>query len=547
MSRHPEHSPRSVRIPARSHALYTALCTAPVRALVPALLLLIPLEAATQDSVPAPVAELAPAADLAQGAALALVASEVTVSAVEASLRLEFTTGETLTVSLANGRVVLDGSTVGPAPSGEGLDRAWRALLGRAITTETEALPALLLGWQPPGELPSDQAQAAELLVDRVATALDAIRIPSPRSGAVRIHVDETLTIGAMESVPLPLLLFRSRVRVEGRVEGDVVVAGGTLDLAPGARIEGNVRWSGAEILGDRTTVTGAIEEIPGLADLVAGIGSGDAATAVPSGAGDFGDQIRREVRAATREAITSSARGTGGRGSTSLGRIGDAFANLFRTLLSLAILLGAALALVHFFPQRAEVIAQTVRASSGRSVLVGVAGMILAFPLWIVGIVVLAISIIGIPFLVVWIPVMPLALATAILIGYLAAARALGGRLFQGEARRLAGLDLNEPVGQIGIGLAALLGAFALAGILGMGGPWFGVFQGVLLATGVVLSGLAASIGLGAVILSKVGQDTRFAGDGWDAMAGGDPDGLRAATAAAPAATSEGGAGADD
>lgn len=540
MSRHPELTPISSSMchspPARARCLPETgflrrrLRLVGVLALVPPLIFLVPAAATAQVTQPAQAAEQA------------LVASEVSVSAEEALLRLEFATGEILTVSLTGGRLVLDGNDVGPASPGQALDRAWREFLGRAISTEAEALPALLLGWRPPANLPPDQAESAELLADRIAAALNAVQIAPARSGSVRIHVDETLTIGTAETVPLPLVLFRSQTRVEGRIEGDVVVAGGTLDLAPGARVEGNVSWFGAQILGDRTSVTGSIEEIPGLADLLDEIETVDSAAAVSGVTEDLGDQIRREVRAATREAIASSSRGSGSRDSSALGRIGGGFVNLFRTLLSFAILLGAAMALVHFLPRRAEVIAETVRASMGRSVLVGLAGVVLAFPLWIVGIVLLAVSIIGIPVLALWIPAMPLAVATAILIGYLAVALVLGGRLWRGDARTFAGLDLTQPAGQIGIGLAALLGTFALAGVLGMGGPWFGVFQGVLLATGIALSGLAGCIGLGAVILSKAGQDTRFAGDAWGVAASGEATSVMAASRPVASGAVEGG-----
>lgn len=80
----------------------------------------------------------------------AIVAAEVAVSNSEARLHVERADGETLTVALSGGRVLVDGRDVGGYSPGDELDRSWRALLRAAIDTPPEELAVLLSAWPPP-------------------------------------------------------------------------------------------------------------------------------------------------------------------------------------------------------------------------------------------------------------------------------------------------------------------------------------------------------------------------------------------------------------
>src|SRR5690606_7641527 len=151
------------------------------------------------------------------------------------------------------------------------------------------------------------------------------------------------------------------------------------------------------------------------------------------------------------------------------------------RTAVPFGMRLGAGLALLYFFPRRVEVIARTARASTVRSGLVGLAGIVLAVPLWVVGFVLLAVSIIGIPLILLWAPAVPLAVGAAIVAGYLAVAHNLGRWISGEEPSPGSGtFGAGTPATHIGVGLLVLLGAFAVANVFEMGGAWFRVFEHV-------------------------------------------------------------------
>jgi hypothetical protein len=188
-------------------------------------------------------------------------------------------------------------------------------------------------------------------------------------------------------------------------------------------------------------------------------------------------------------------------------------FVGLLRTFVTFAIAFGAALGILYFFPRNLELVSRAARQSSGKSLLVGLAGLVLAIPVWVIGTVLLAISIIGIPLLLVWVPLFPVALAGAVVLGGIAVARNIGGWVSSRDLSSLSGFDTSRPALQIGTGLALLLGAFAVSNLFQMAGSWFGVFEGFFLVVAIVGCILAAAVGLGAVILSRAGRVQAFAG----------------------------------
>lgn len=240
----------------------------------------------------------------------------------------------------------------------------------------------------------------------------------------------------------------------------------------------------------------------------------------------DLREEIRREVRAAmgADRSIPGTAVQMRYNGWSAPGNIVRGLALLFQTLVSFAILFGMGLALLHFFPRNFEVVARTAQNATGRSALVGLASGILFGPLWIVGIVVLIITIVGIPALLIWIPMFPLAFALAMTLGLLAVARNLGRWTTDQHTQGFVSLDGSRPAVQLAAGLAILLSAFALAAVFQMGGAWLFFFHGLLAFLGVLLVATAACVGLGATILSRGGRDLLYAGTGWSWDGGTDP-----------------------
>jgi hypothetical protein len=472
--------------------------------------------------------------------------NQVTVSSAEASLRLELGEGEELSVVFRDGRVLVDGAEAGRYTRGDALETAWRELLREAIALENAALARLLLEWSASDELTGDGANVARAVEERfrgtlaVTAARPATTFTLPagqeaqgvlelllrdtgrlreltaaardlRPNGLRIHTGESVSVGADERIEGSLLLLDGDLELDGTVEGDVFLIGGRIHLGSDARINGDLRWAGATVEGNRSAVRGRIREIVPVADR-------------PEA--DLRQQIRREVEAATAQAVRAERRAAPSRGRARgvVGNLVGGVAGLIQTVMTFAILLGIGLAVLYFFPRNLEVVARTARNSTGRAAAVGLAGIVLAFPTWFLGLLVLVVSIIGIPLALVWIPGFPLALALATGLGYLAVARNLGQWVSGHDIQGMEGFDANRPAVQIGMGLAILLGAFALGHVFQIGGPWFGFFKGLLMAAGIFLTLAAACVGFGAVLLSRGGRDTTFAGMPWDDRP--DPDG---------------------
>jgi len=473
--------------------------------------------------------------------------NQVTVSGAEASLRLELTGDEEISVVFRDGRVLVDGSQVGSYSRGDDLDSAWRALLAQAIALENDALVRLLAEWSPPEGLDPDADRVARTIESRLTgnlvesaareartpmalptgddarALLDAlVRDPTRlrelvaavrnlRADDLRVHVGESVDVAADERVEGSLLMLDSDLRLDGTVDGDVALLGGRILLGDDARVGGDLRWAGAIVEGNRGAVRGRIRELDPVADR-------------PET--DLREEIRREVQAATAQAVRADRPGRQARvrGPGILRNMIGGIAGLIQTVVTFGILLGVGLAVLYFFPRNLEVVARTARNTPGRAAAVGIAGLVLAFPAWLLGLLVLVVSIVGIPVALLWLPAFPLAVVLAGGLGYLAVAHNLGRWASGRDIQGMENFDVSRPAVQIGLGLALLLGAFALAHVFQIGGPWFGFFKGLLTAAGVVLTMLATCVGLGAVLLSRGGRDTAFAGIAWDGGLEPDP-----------------------
>ena len=101
-----------------------------------------------------------------------VVSSQVEVSNSEASLLLEFTGGDRLALSFADGVATLDGEALGSFEPGDEADRAWRDLLRNILVLSDGPLARELVEWTPDRGL----AEPTLALLDRVDRALaDAV------------------------------------------------------------------------------------------------------------------------------------------------------------------------------------------------------------------------------------------------------------------------------------------------------------------------------------------------------------------------------------
>jgi len=163
----------------------------------------------------------------------------------------------------------------------------------------------------------------------------------------------------------------------------------------------------------------------------------------------------------------------------------------------------------VFFARRNIEVVADTAANAFGRSLVVGLLGQLLLLPT-------LAMLIVGLVFTIVGILLLPFAVlayviaaCVAALGGYLAVAHAIGETV---SRRRMAnGVFVRYPnaYGYLFTGLIGLLGLWAAAALFGWAGPVVFVFRGAAF----IVTWLAATVGFGAVLLSRAGLRETFAG----------------------------------
>jgi hypothetical protein len=192
------------------------------------------------------------------------------------------------------------------------------------------------------------------------------------------------------------------------------------------------------------------------------------------------------------------------------LRHIGRGFVGILSNLVVLAVLVGIGFAVVYFGRSKLEAVADTARNETLRSGLVGLAATFLILPGYVLGIVALAISIVGIPLLLAWVPLYWVAVGIAALFGYLAVGHAIGEglaerRFYGGEWARRA-----NSYYYVLTGLAALFALFIASHAVQMAGPWLGFIRGLLTFLAVALTWAAFTIGLGAVLLTRAGTRPR-------------------------------------
>jgi hypothetical protein len=179
----------------------------------------------------------------------------------------------------------------------------------------------------------------------------------------------------------------------------------------------------------------------------------------------------------------------------------------IFSDLILYAVLFGIAFATIFFGGRKyIEGVADTARAAPTRSLLVGLAAAFLVVPAFILGIVALLISIVGIPALLLWVPLFPIAVCAAVLLGYIAAAHAAGEALAERHFYAADWFQRGNSYYFILTGLGLLLSLFVASHVVQMAGPWLGFLRSILVGLGSVLTATVLSIGFGAVLLSRAG-----------------------------------------
>lgn len=460
-----------------------------------------------------------------------VVSKEIAVGRDEAALRLEFSNDLSLDVSLKDGSVFIDSEPVGSYQAGDELDAAWRALLGQAVALDDGPLSSMLVDWSPPASLTGesldlamgiDDALEAALSMQAAETVAEAPDIQFSfgegngnallrvllsqimRLGVFedalagleegfQIHFDEDVEILEGETVEGSLVSIQGDVRIAGTVNGDVVVVDGTLELLPGSRIHGEVRLADARMVRNAGTVDGDVVDV--LEDE------------------RFREnEIRVRLREELRSEMGAATRSGDGRSSSwsPFTAVVGGVAGVFQNLVAILILGLVGLGVIAMAGKNMEAVAETARRSPGRSAMVGVAGTFLLLPVWVLGTVALAVSIVGIPVMIAWLPLFPLAAVAAAILGYVSVARNTGEWLADSEYRFTDWIRKSNPVYTIAGGLVGLMAFFIAANILSIV-PFFGFFRGLLGFAGVVVTVVAIQIGFGAVLLTRGGRRPEY------------------------------------
>lgn len=297
----------------------------------------------------------------------------------------------------------------------------------------------------------------------------------------IDVRVGEDVVIGEEVQLDATLVVIDADLEIRGEVRGDVVLVGGELRLEEGSVVTGQLRLVDAELSMDPgSDVRGGIRRIE--------VDGGDRADA----------PVSRVTVRHDEDGAFAPVRGV----TRAIGRgVGNVFEGL-AVLLAVGLLGGV---LVFFAGQKVEVIAEAARRDPARAGLVGAAGAFLTLPVWILGILGLTVSLIGIPVLVAWIPLFPVAVLLAAGLGYFAVAQNVGEWVAR---RRLPYLDwvrTSNPVTLVFGGVLTLMAAFLLADVLSI--LTMGPLRGFLEVVGVVVSVMAVLVGFGAVLLTRAGS----------------------------------------
>jgi cytoskeletal protein CcmA (bactofilin family) len=461
-----------------------------------------------------------------------ITGSTVLLARDAARLELELASGDTHTVELNSGTVLIDGARRGSYETGGAFERAWRDLLRNPDLGETEQLGGRLAAWEPPADAAGASGLSAVLgAFDRydpsiTAAETDALAADArpagpaadgqvtivPRAGSLERlgerlrELNETLgrisgeefglegdfslvvhddyRIGDEATIEGDVALLGGTLTVDGEIEGDVLVLGGRLQLEPGSLVMGDVRSVGGEVETTGATVTGEI--------LSLSLAEASAATRATDARVD-----RRADRSGEWDHDRRRDRGFFGSIAHNVSRtIGDIVGTIV-WIVGLT-LLGAGL--VYFAPGRLEAIAAEARADVLRSFGVGLAGQLLFFPILLL-LVVLIVTWLVVPFYV-------LAVAVAVPAGYLAVARGLGEVVVDRRYELFERFNLNRQNTYYYVlnGVIVLLAPFAIAAVLQLFGGVLGFLRGLTLFLAIVLTWAAATTGFGAVILTRGG-----------------------------------------
>lgn len=453
-----------------------------------------------------------------------VVSSTIEVSDGEASLRLEFANGRTFAVAFADGLASVNGDALGPYAPGGASDLAWRGLLDSAEPLLGDALAQRLGEWSPDAGLPEPDLRLLRAIEAALGAALAGVsptlrqEVPALagsteadlgratailgrdaeflqawavavedmglREAVVRVGEDYNVPEGA--SVDGSLIHVDGMLGVRGHVRGNVVVMDGTLVLASGSRIDGDIRTLDSEVA-DAGVVLGG-ERV----DLRRRLQQQE-------------ERLRSRIRD---EALVQAQRRSGaprGRVSSYFYRVRNAAEGLLGTVVAFVVFGALTLLLSVLGGHRVRSVVGELSNNPMGSTLVGFAGSYAVLPVYLLGIAALTVIVVGIPALLIWVPFFPIVVCLAFFAGFVGAAENVGRWVLGLDIGWFDRFDADRPFVARLAGIATLLLPFA-AGSVFVAVPLIDWIAGFLFAAGALACLVAAVAGFGAVLITRGG-----------------------------------------
>ncbi len=320
------------------------------------------------------------------------------------------------------------------------------------------------------GALSPPAADAA--VVGSAGTASPSPAVDSPaatptrvyRRSTARLALGKSIVIGADEDVREAVFAVGGDVRIEGRVRHDVIAIGGDVELAPTA-----------EVRGDITVIGGELTLAPGARHT-----------------GRLHQNVGRRFEGWTWPTIGWSRLDLGG---------ATRWVSLAGTLTRVTLLAVAVAAVVLLAGSRVTRISAVAGHSPWRAAFVGLGTQVLFVPALVAVSVAMAVTIIGLPFVAIVVPLAVVSLGLAMLLGFSGIAHSLGRAV-----ERRAGWTPGAfwmPI----VGLALVVLPTVLSRVIGIAPDWARALPLALLAVGTAVEYVAWTIGLGAAVMTGLGQ----------------------------------------
>jgi hypothetical protein len=138
-----------------------------------------------------------------------------------------------------------------------------------------------------------------------------------------------------------------------------------------------------------------------------------------------------------------------------------------------------------------------------------------------LLGTLALVITIIGIPALILWVPLFPVAVIVAAAVGYVAVARNVGVWVSRQGYPYMDWVRVTNPYSLVFAGVLTLMIPFIAGNLLSMV-PFVRAVHGFLIAAGVVATIFAVLVGFGALILTRGGRPNGYWDDDFFSSTGG-------------------------